>query len=185
MTAAEQRALPGARAEKKKYDAAYRIVNRDRLLAYQRNYNHVHRLERLAYHVAYVAANREKHLTRRRAYNHAHRVERVAKQTAWQRANPDKRGAIVARRRARKLGAAGSFTADEWNILGWSVGWHCMYCDLRLTPRTAIREHKIPLFRGGSNHIENIAVACVACNSRKGTRTDTEFLEQVRAEGLA
>jgi 5-methylcytosine-specific restriction endonuclease McrA/endogenous inhibitor of DNA gyrase (YacG/DUF329 family) len=42
-------------------------------------------------------------------------------------------------------------------------------------------EHKTPLSRGGSDSIENIALACNSCNTRKHTKTEEEFVSQVVA----
>ena len=47
------------------------------------------------------------------------------------------------------------------------------YCksDKRIT-----KDHKIPLTRGGSNWIANLAPACLTCNDSKGTKTYNEFI---------
>ena len=38
-------------------------------------------------------------------------------------------------------------------------------------------EHKIPISRGGSDDVSNIALAHLSCNMRKGTKTPEEFLQ--------
>jgi 5-methylcytosine-specific restriction endonuclease McrA len=50
-----------------------------------------------------------------------------------------------------------------------------------LSVETATRDHKIPLTRGGSDYIENIALSCGPCNFRKHTKTDTEFRARLAA----
>ncbi len=37
-------------------------------------------------------------------------------------------------------------------------------------------EHKIPISRGGSDDLENLALACMHCNASKGTKTAEEFI---------
>lgn len=39
-------------------------------------------------------------------------------------------------------------------------------------------EHRIPKSRGGDNSMENLAIACRICNSKKGKKTDKEYLEK-------
>jgi 5-methylcytosine-specific restriction endonuclease McrA len=36
-------------------------------------------------------------------------------------------------------------------------------------------EHKTPLCRGGTHHIDNLEVACASCNCKKNTKTLEEF----------
>lgn len=70
------------------------------------------------------------------------------------------------------------------NIRNLLQGGKCYYCRCTLLfhhdqvpethPRRANREHKIPKCRGGANK-QNIVLACVACNMRKGTMTDKEY----------
>jgi len=111
----------------------------------------------------------------------------------WRRANPERMRANNAewfannreraavnglRYRARKRGALGSHTVDEWHEKLELFAHLCAYCG---EAKRLVREHRIPLIRGGSNSIDNIVPACWSCNSRKALRTDVEFLAVLRA----
>lgn len=137
--------------------AAYRSANRETIAAKD---------------AAYQAANPEKCAARNAAY-HAENREKIAAQKAtWQKANPERVVAAWARRRARKLGAAGTFTAEQWQARLSYYGGRCVYCG---TTEKITIEHRIPLSRGGSNWPANLAPACGSCNSKKNTKTETEF----------
>ena len=47
-------------------------------------------------------------------------------------------------------------------------GYHCVYCECRVTNRTATLDHIMPISKGGKTNWENSATACGDCNSRKG-----------------
>ena len=54
----------------------------------------------------------------------------------------------------------------------WNMTWgHCFYCGTNyMNPfENMIIEHVVPLFRGGTNEIENLVPACDGCNEAKGT----------------
>jgi len=59
-------------------------------------------------------------------------------------------------------------------------GFHCAYTGEQLTPENAGADHKIPVGRGGSNQIENIAIVKREVNSAKGAMTVEEFVEMCR-----
>ena len=138
--------------------------NRERHNANVRKYDKANPEKRRAKVNAYAARNRERLRLKQIKYWNSHRAEyKVA----------------MSRRRTRIRGNGGSHTAAEWISLCWSSGWRCFYCGTGpLTEKTAVQEHKIPVVRGGSDAIGNIAVACAPCNRRKHTMTDTEFLER-------
>ena len=100
----------------------------------------------------------------------------------WQRTHRAAGRIKVKRYKASKRGAAGSHTLAEWIVLCWASAWRCFYCGVMLGEKTATEDHKIPLSRGGSNYIDNIALACRSCNSSKWTKTADEFL--ARAVGF-
>lgn len=51
----------------------------------------------------------------------------------------------------------------------------CRYCDTRLTPETSTIDHVLAVVRGGTDSIDNLALACMACNSSKGRKTLEEW----------
>ena len=51
----------------------------------------------------------------------------------------------------------------------------CPYCNSPIDAFTATLDHEIPLARGGSIGMENIAAICATCNRLKGGLTPIEF----------
>ena len=47
----------------------------------------------------------------------------------------------------------------------------CQYCSKKVTRPEATYDHVLPRSQGGTTHWENIVIACVPCNQRKGGRT--------------
>lgn len=58
------------------------------------------------------------------------------------------------------------YLLDKW-------GRKCAYCGTKSVPLEI--EHIVPKFRGGSNRIFNLTLACHDCNQKKGNQTATEF----------
>jgi 5-methylcytosine-specific restriction endonuclease McrA len=84
-------------------------------------------------------------------------------------------------RRARKLNAAVcDFTLSQWTALVESECGRCVYCHEASDNLT--QEHMVPLVRGGSHTLSNIAPACKRCNNRKGTKTPLEFVFGLRVK---
>lgn len=52
--------------------------------------------------------------------------------------------------------------------------WRCQYCGQRLPGDELTYDHVIPRSQGGRTTWENIAMACVDCNRRKGNRTPAQ-----------
>lgn len=97
---------------------------------------------------------------------------------AWRAANPDKNKEYKHRRRARKLEAGGTFTADEYKSLLEAQGHRCAVCgaDLRETGNHA--DHVVPLSKGGDNSILNIQALCPTCNLSKHDKDPIEFMNE-------
>jgi len=47
----------------------------------------------------------------------------------------------------------------------------CMYCGMHYSRSDLTRDHVLPLSRGGLDIWENVVAACLACNTRKGSKT--------------
>lgn len=103
----------------------------------------------------------------------------------YDKQHPDKMRARVKRRRARRLGAIGSHTVEQFYQLCSRLDWCCSYCNSKLDNRTVTEDHIIPLSKGGSDDIENIAPACRYCNTQKGARTYEEYMEYLKRCGSA
>lgn len=78
----------------------------------------------------------------------------------------------------------GSHSAAEWAAYVKSAGALCEYCGRPCGSR-ATKDHRTPVSRGGSDSMDNLAVACQPCNWRKGTSTETEFRAWMAANPAA
>ncbi len=56
------------------------------------------------------------------------------------------------------------------NVLARDDG-RCQYCARRLSRPEATYDHVVPRMQGGRTSWENVVIACVRCNQRKGGRT--------------
>ena len=77
-------------------------------------------------------------------------------------------------RKSARIAGGSKFTLDEWNALMESYNGCCAYCGTDKKKMTV--DHVVPLSRGGSNAIDNIAPACGTCNSSKGTKLLSEWM---------
>lgn len=59
--------------------------------------------------------------------------------------------------------------------------WQCRYCGEVVTSATATLDHLIPRALGGANTAENLATACLTCNSIKSGRTYEEAAPDILA----
>ena len=154
--------------------------------------------QRKAYQRAYIKRTAERHRENSRKAMRRWRVKhpdiRLARDRSYRSRNPDKKKAwdaryrdkhpeiylaISRRRRGRELGAIGSFTAAEWQVLVVRSLGRCAYCGVRAKLQA---DHRIPLCRGGTNNIMNITPACGPCNRRKHGRTEQEFRARIAPE---
>lgn len=71
-----------------------------------------------------------------------------------------------ATRRSRQRGAPGTYTAADIESLYLKQRGCCANCGCALGDKFH-RDHRVSLFRGGSNEITNIELLCGPCNQRK------------------
>lgn len=135
-----------------------------------------HRAERIA-NKNYTASGGAKRACKRWRRSHLKQVHdyNVKHGKLWREANPeayrqwylnniDASLEKAARYRARKVGASGEFTEEQFRELGDT----CLRCQRKDVPMTA--DHVLPLSKGGSNDISNIQPLCGPCNSGKKDR---------------
>ena len=93
-----------------------------------------------------------------------------AKSSRWRKTEKGRIASRIwtSRRRARLLGATGSFTSQDWIAILKAQKNICGYCGQRFTERKPPTiDHVLPLARGGTNDATNIVAACKSCNSKK------------------
>jgi len=115
----------------------------------------------------YVRAQRSNHYQE-------HRDEIIARVIQYQRDNPEQFRSVQHRRRAREIGAEGSFTGQDIINLYNEQNGRCGYCGITLYDEFDI-EHMNPIARGGSNWPENLILACSPCNASKHAKTHDEW----------
>lgn len=79
----------------------------------------------------------------------------------------------VNRNRARRRGAPGSFTREEWEARKKEFNYRCAHC-CKLQPLTM--DHIIPVTKGGTNYINNIQPLCRPCNTKKWNKLEDWFV---------
>lgn len=98
------------------------------------------------------------------------------KHRRWYKANPEKITMLfrerVLRRRTLLYNAKGEYSPEQAKMLLVAQGNACAYCGKK---SDFSLDHKVPLFRGGTNDISNLQWLCRSHNSRKNTRTDEEY----------
>jgi len=125
----------------------------------------------------WVEKNREYVRERTRAY-HVANVDpaiAVARVAQWRKDNPDRYIAQKHARRARKLGAEGTYDPEDVQRMLHDQGGVCNGCSADIRKNYTI-DHMTPLSRGGSNWPANLQLLCKPCNSAKNDRTMEEWL---------
>lgn len=79
-------------------------------------------------------------------------------------ASRNRRFVYKKRRRARKYGAEGCHTKQEWIDLCNKYGNRCLCCG---QVKELTEDHVIPISKNGSDHISNIQPLCMSCNQKK------------------
>lgn len=149
--------------------------------------------EKISPQLKYYYNNRERILVKQKAYKKVyyqqHKEEMKKKLSEqykiWQKNNPlkvlernrryckkhpEKIRFFAKQRYARKMGAEGTYTSNEWEELKRKFDFACLMCDrkepeIKLTP-----DHIVPLIKDGTNFITNIQPLCRSCNSKKNDK---------------
>ena len=182
------------REKENEYCRQYKKANKERMrelwvVWYQKNREYV--LERAKLR---REANPEVFRERERKWEKANPEKAREKVRRWREANPDyfkkwkqtnrqKNNIYTHNRRARIRGNVGNLPYNAESILFEQQEGHCYLCGkplfLRFDDPISI-EHKVPVSRGGYNDISNVALAHLSCNLKKQTKTDKEYLEELK-----
>jgi 5-methylcytosine-specific restriction endonuclease McrA len=142
--------------------------NREKRLAMTQRWRENNREYTREYSRNYYYENYERAQESNRRFREANPDYFCRKALEWAKKFPERAAKNANDYRARREGAEGSHTVEEWTELCEFHGNKCLACgvlDKKLT-----RDHVIPLTLGGGNGIDNIQPLCKPCNSRKHNR---------------
>ena len=147
-------------------DLTWKKANREKVKMANAAWNLANPAKKKAAYAAWHKANAQRRKELTATWRQANRERTKATAAAWQKAHREQARALARRRRAREYNARGTHTAKQWLALLASYHGKCVYCGKHATTQ----DHIDPLSRNGSNDIDNIAPACVSCNSSKKTK---------------
>lgn len=93
----------------------------------------------------------------------------------WRETHLERCNLLIRRYRARKKGAEGFHTLEEWELLKKQYSYKCPVCGKREPEIKLEEDHIIPLSKGGSDYIKNIQPLCRSCNSIKGVQIELQI----------
>ena len=131
---------------------------------------------RMEYDAKWRAENWVLYRQRVRRYQERNRERLLDMQRERRRAHPEKFNAYNATRRARRVGAPGEFSRDEWTELLEQFGYCCAYCGSDGAGNAIEMDHITALSTGGSHCRCNIVPACRSCNAIKHNHSFAVFL---------
>jgi len=130
----------------------YRIENPEKIRAMQKLYR-----ER----------NPEKVATAKRKYYQDNKKQIKVATALWRKNNPEKHAASNRGHLARKKGADGSHTIEDWHWLCDKFDNRCWKCGKKI--KLSVDHIHAPAL-GGSDYIQNIQPLCISCNSSKNQK---------------
>ena len=111
-----------------------------------------------------------------REYRKTEKAKAIAK--AWSKNNKDKiRNYNRTQRARRKFALKAELSASTAEVKSWLDAQTaiCTYCETEMPKDKIHVDHMIPLSRGGTHTIDNLAIACNKCNCSKNNKTPEEF----------
>jgi 5-methylcytosine-specific restriction endonuclease McrA len=160
----------------------YEKANKEKITARKKAYYKANKEQRALKAKASYEANKEQRFVSHKAYREANKRQVAATIKAWGKAHPERRLAVVHKRRASKLNSGGTFTNIHITTLLAAQNSKCVYCRVELTITGKGKyhvDHRIPLFLGGSNHPENLQLLCPSCNLSKGRKHPDVYEKEI------
>ena len=170
--------MPCSTEERRAYDAAYHIANRERIVERKRKHYAANRERLLAKSKESNAARHEEKIYYDREYLATHKEQVRETKRAYRKANPLERAAYEAVRRAKKAGASIRDRAGIKEIYRKAREQDVLRCYLcgELVPMGERHvDHVVPLSKGGEHRPSNLAVACAGCNLKKHDKHPAEI----------
>jgi len=153
----------------------YNLKNRDNRLVESRKYYQAHKVENAESNRQRAndwyrnnPENREIVKQRSRDWQKNNRERSRLQHLDWQNRNRERyrktQVAAEARRRAKKRGNGGEYTAEQFDHVCEYYGGMCLVCGRKIK---LAADHVVPIAKGGHSYISNIQPLCKSCNSSK------------------
>ena len=68
-----------------------------------------------------------------------------------------------------------SLRQSDKEYISFRDGWRCTYCGRRVNRRSRHIDHSVSVANGGTDHFNNLRLACAPCNLLKGALNAREF----------
>lgn len=111
-----------------------------------------------------------------REYGKTEKAKAIKKE--WIKNNKDKiRNYNRTQRARRKFALKAELSASTAEVKSWLDAQRaiCSYCETEIPKDKIHVDHMMPLSRGGTHTIDNLAIACNKCNCSKNNKTPEEF----------
>lgn len=169
----------------------WKVKNKDYVAEYSKNYNETHQEEKREYNKKYHQDHLESENARCRKYGAMHVQERTIYNKIWNEQHPDKKPLYnkksyrknpgikksAARRRETKLKGATIVEKFKFKEICERDGWICQICKEPVDKTlkhpnsfSASLDHIIALFNGGNHTKDNVQLAHLRCNIKKGKK---------------
>ena len=163
--------------EVRAYRKVYRELNHAKICLDQKRYYLENKEKIKEYQGGYRDCNRELVNKNQKRYYHENTDRAMESQSKYYNGNRDKIRHMRAMYRARKRGAVGWYTLDDWQKLLDVSGGVCPSCKMDVGVDSLTRDHIIPVSKGGSNWLDNIQPLCHSCNCSKNDLHCTNYLQ--------
>lgn len=139
----------------------YRVKNHNKIKKRKREYSKKNRVKIIKYKKQYYLNNPEKLIQLRQ-------TGKLWRQSWEGKANIKKRRSI--RRNARY-----QITPEKLLKAFNKTNGICPYCSCKITKSSFSLDHRKPISKDGTNHMNNLIACCKSCNSRKGDSSLKNF----------
>ncbi|MDE0131923.1 MAG: HNH endonuclease, partial [bacterium] len=84
--------------------------------------------------------------------------------------------------RRTDMGKLPNYRTHKHRLYGRQEG-NCYGCKAHFPYKNLTVDHVVAVSRGGSDHLDNLQLLCGWCNSKKGTKSQAEFLAELARTG--
>lgn len=157
----------------------YRLSHKEKINAYDKEYRRTHKLSEYLRKRRWLLNNRGKAIATKKLWKSRNKEKVREELRRYHQEHPHYHQAAGHNYRARRRKAGALSKKDVQRVYEDNIKKYgtltCYLCEEEVSFGEDSIDHKMPLFRGGSNLYENLAIAHKKCNSVKGAKTPMEY----------